>query len=69
MMRTTSRLGPLNLFYSMNLKENFNLALQKLLDALLTGKIDEMVALLTSGIDVNTTLEVFLYHGLFQANF
>ena len=33
--------------------------LQRLVDALFKGEIDEMVALIASGIDINLTLEVF----------
>ena len=60
-MRNTSRYGwsP----GSNNLSTNsvsliFILSLQKLLNAVSAGHIDEMVAILTSGIDINTTLEV-----------
>ena len=37
-----------------------SLLLQRLVDAVSDGNIDEIVALLTIGIDVNITLEVFL---------
>ena len=37
--------------------------LQRLVDAVSKGDIDEMVALLTSGIDINITLEVlYVYY-------
>ena len=33
--------------------------LQRLVNAVSSGEIDEIVALVTSGVDINSTLEVF----------
>ena len=38
------------------------LPLQRLVSAVSNGNVDEIVAFLTTGIDINITLEVFLAH-------
>ena len=57
-MKSTNRFDTLQVSSYNNIMNL--LILQKLLNAFLAGNIDEMVALLASGIDINTTFEVFL---------